>query len=97
MGSPASEGCTQLLAVKAPDDGTRHDEASCVQRRGDRAVTGARSAEPSPIQIGEVRLPVVTSMRIGTSSGSRLALALMMSLGRRTCRAESEPECELIG
>ena len=25
---PASEGCTQLLAVKAPDDGTRHDEAS---------------------------------------------------------------------
>ena len=27
-GLPASEGGTQLLAVKAPHDGTRHDEAS---------------------------------------------------------------------
>ena len=27
-GLPASEGCTQLLAVKAPHDRTRHDEAT---------------------------------------------------------------------
>ena len=31
---------------------------------------GSSWLRPSPIQIGEVRLPVVTSMRIGSISGS---------------------------
>ncbi len=102
----ATECALQLLAVEVPDDGTRDDEAPRSDRRDDRAGTSRSWLRPSPIQIGEVRLPVVTSMRMGAvKSGSRLLAVgsrssrlLMFRLEPSPKPSSPEPEApELIG
>ena len=83
---PASEGGARSARREAPDTRARHDEAPwptpcAIEQRGSSRL------RPSPIQIGEVRMPVVTSMRIADVSDQ--AAWSVMQAARRSAESRA--------